>query len=603
MTQLLRTADETAKFLVHDDSEVRDWALDSLESSFPDQAPGYLVEALGKLPTDQISQALRIIGKYGDPTVHGPPLREYLQGMVDEPEWAYVAAALADMGDAQAAPLVLQQQEQRTVPYNTTEMIFLQSALASFDTEETLAELRQMTVNMLEGGRYIPICLREYLKKAPVQELPGIVNMYLQSHAEAESIWDQDPLAGAADVARPAEDMLDSVETGDIDGVVDIAGIWFGNPLEFPDRAIEQLRARMTPPFRKLPNACLQALEELLDHRGDTPDAWEEAWRQGERTRGYRWRVLFARIVFKAMAECQFLTDPQACAALAMLFQLFRDGDDERRLAEAENREEELITILCEDRDQVLPEIVDAVAPIAEKYLPQLISALHPTTIHWGNDRILDVVEKVARHRPATVLPFVPDIIAMLNEESGDMTLEKATAVLRTIGPPVIPMVADALPQADSSGEIYLTGVLGDIPVQESAQSIMDHYDDPGRAEEWAYSALYSLADPESIPYLVSAFTHNTVMDACEALYVTCIVNGEENPYRELCEKRIADQQERLEALRETWTRPDPQPVDFGPLPAGGSHSTNSQKKKKKKKKKKMAQKSRKKNRRKKKKK
>lgn len=556
---------------------------------------------LGNLADDVQRSALRLIWENGTPKKHGAQLREYLDEVADTPRWVHVAHTLAEMGDRDAIPIIMRHASSRTIPYSTPEMIKWVRVLTKFATPELLAKAKEIIISMLEGGQYISNCVADYLQKANRRDLEDVLALWFESDAIPQGWSDASPLAEAVGLRQPANDLFDPVYDGDIEMILYTAEMWFGKPITLPGDAEAGLADCVTGSFSKLPAFCWKTLEALVRKRGDDPDAWRTAWDHGRQPKGYRWRVLYAMTLFRALEKADTIDYTDAAAALAVLFQLVRDGDDERRVAEAENREDELVAILLEDRYYVLPGIVDEVAAFGEKYLPQFIDILGPEKVHWGLGRSLEVLVKLGRRNRAVVLPATQRLIETINDQATDYVLEKVSSVLQSIGLPAVPMIAEALPLADFTEEIFLSGVLSDIPCEETARILMDNAEPAAYAEDWSLSALHDIAAPSTVPYLIDAFSLTRSPEACEALYVTCEVNGIDNPYQDECEKIIAASENRMRSLHEQ---------ELAGFSTSGAEKLASRQaagegknKAKKKKKKKMAKKSRKKNRRKKKKK
>lgn len=545
MPQRLWTPANLKTFLKHEDFYVRKWAQERFIQLYPEQAATPLMDMLDEKDSLTVSQALKTIGKYGELDEHGTPLRERLKQQTHPQTWTDIAKALALLGDYEALPLILQGMDSDSILDSPFCIITLCETLALFDTPETIARLGHHFTELMHESNFITSCASLYLKKAPYDELTKAVRQCLLSKSEPAFIHYGNPLAAATDIMIPVEQILNPLESEDFEEPLYTGFYWFTNTSPLSQETESHIKKHLRPPYRGLASLCLEMVNDTIKNRGDDLQFWVNQWRAGERPSGYRWRVVYGQIVLQEMAQLEQLNDKQAATALGILFQLLCDSDDQRRIDESTDRQQELVSILLEDRYQILPNIADEVAAFAEQYLPQLLNSLYVDEENWGRNRALQVLQKLAKRNKAMAFPAIPAVIStMLDKDyEGDM-LDHASDVLRTIGSPAIPKIAEALPEANSTAEIYLAGTLGDIPYKESARVIMDFADDPTLADEWFLNALYGLASPESIPYLVQAFSFSDIIDTCKALYVTCKVNNLENPRREECEQMLNDYEE-----------------------------------------------------------
>lgn len=119
---------------------------------------------------------------------------------------------------------------------------------------------------------------------------------------------------------------------------------------------------------------------------------------------------------------------------MALLCQLSIDRDDQARLDAAEDKIETLLTILTEDREHLLPGIIERVADLGREIVPQLVARFDPHSPGWGMIRIAEAIEHLAYRHPGSCDAAISALIEALNDQQGDYLHEACAGALEAIG-------------------------------------------------------------------------------------------------------------------------------------------------------------------------
>jgi hypothetical protein len=236
----------------------------------------------------------------------------------------------------------------------------------------------------------------------------------------------------------------------------------------------------------------------------------------------------------------------ESALGLGLLAQLNVESDDQASLETAADKTEALLAILTQLREHVLPDVVEQVTALGPGIVPRLIGLLNPEDFSWAAVRIARVIERMARLYPGSCDAAVPELIACIHEEQGDYMMEAASAALEAIGPAAVELINEHLRQTrDMSREIYLTGVLGEIPVESATRVLLDKIKAGKPVEETELSALASIGSASAIEPLYRMWKPGDHLLA-EYLLVLCELNGVQKPELTEWRRLVQAQDERL---------------------------------------------------------
>ncbi len=239
---------------------------------------------------------------------------------------------------------------------------------------------------------------------------------------------------------------------------------------------------------------------------------------------------------------------------MALLAQLSIDQDDEARLERAFDREAMLLTILAENREHVLPDIVERVVALGPSTVPRLIELLPELEDSWGQIRIAQVIGRLARLWPGSCDVAIPVLIDVLDDDQGDFILEAVTEALEAIGPAALEPLAVAMRADDLSRQIYSTGALGEIPADRAAEAILEWIAQRGYAEEGELSALKDIGSPLAIAPLIAMYSGAPQDNAlADALLVLCEINQVDHPLLPEWRRRTDKMWNLLDISQDTW--------------------------------------------------
>ncbi|MBM3190990.1 MAG: hypothetical protein FJZ90_20010 [Chloroflexi bacterium] len=414
--------------------------------------------------------------------------------------------------------------------------------LGGEEARETLWELLRQPDIDTHSARMLVEAL---LKVAQPLDVEHLMQRYQALERGANCRGDLTSLASAIGAARLTDEIASQMDEGLAVGL-EVATDWLGRE---PELAPEVVRTLLTARDRD----ALLVLETLRDEaarlmqsRGDDVDGWRAAWEDGQRVVGYRREAVVVRLFLNGLAAWPGFTAEARAAesafALALVCRLSVDRDDEGRLAASDDPDATALEILAEEREEVLPGIVERVVDIGPAVVPQLEALIDPSRFTWGLLRILQVIRCLAYRHPGSCDGLVPAIIELMRDEMGDYVLEDAMYALQAIGAGAVPVLAEHLADEEEARPIYLTGALEEIPTEGAAQAILQHYslDD---MDEMQTGALAAIGSPSAIEPLSQIWEPGDRLVA-ENLFVLCELNGVERP--ELPEwRRLALAQEK----------------------------------------------------------
>ena len=126
----------------------------------------------------------------------------------------------------------------------------------------------------------------------------------------------------------------------------------------------------------------LREARDIVAQRGDDVDGWIEAWDPNAPPAGYRRRTPLTILILSAFAAhpSPYLEQrvQESSLGVALLCQLSLDRNDQARLDAAKDQTETLLNILMDDRDNLLPDIIEKVVELGPEVVAQLIGGLEP---------------------------------------------------------------------------------------------------------------------------------------------------------------------------------------------------------------------------------
>jgi hypothetical protein len=337
---------------------------------------------------------------------------------------------------------------------------------------------------------------------------------------------------------------------------------WLGRGLPVSPDAYVRVRLAFAKPRINMFTLLLGEAWRLLHKRGDDVAAWRAAWEAGEELVGYRLQVVYTLALLEAFAAERPVSGEQrqaeAAMGLALLAQLGVGRDDQRRLETTPDELIMLLAILTENRENILPSIVDRLVDMGPAVLPGLVPLLSPTQYGWGATRALKMVTRLARRHPGSCDVLIPFLIEMIFEGQGDFACEDAAEALAVIGPPAVAQIAQHLDDGDSTRQIYLAGALSEIPTDASAQVLLEYVpvdEEPDEMETVNLADTGSRIALEPLYRLAQRYPDNPVLAG--SLLVLCALHDVDKPELSQWRELVIANDERMEAL---LARTDRQP-------------------------------------------
>jgi hypothetical protein len=280
----------------------------------------------------------------------------------------------------------------------------------------------------------------------------------------------------------------------------------------------------------------LREARDIVAQRGDDIDGWIEAWEAGDRPTGYRWRTSLTMLILSTFAAhpSPYLEQrvQESSQGIALLCQLSLDRNDQARLDASKDQTETLLNILMDDRDNLLPDIIERVVELGPEVAPPLIERYDPEDYGWGPIRIAQAIAALARRYPGSCDAAVPVLVETIDDKQGDFILEAVCEALESIGAPAAPAMIERMRDDDTCRQIYLTYSLGQIPTASAAQAILDWIEDGQPIEEMHITTLRNIGSPLAIEPLADLWESGHPLDTllAKALLVLCELNDVQRP-------------------------------------------------------------------------
>jgi hypothetical protein len=603
MEPLLWTFEDIKRFANHPDAPLRLWVVERLIKHFPDRAGEVLVTILDDPGNFIAGRALDFLAETGETEKYGPILLEHLQ-RAEGDHLGRLAWTLARLGYRPALPVILPlaQQVERKAGLIKSPFTYLVEALGEFGGPEVRQTLWALLEQESPSGSTVTTLMGALLQAAQPEDIPRLIQHY-RTLPRSDRLW-QSPLLAFADSvgASPlVEEMASEIDAG-LWAMLEIAAWWLNAPLSLSGACLDDLEDAFDHLYTDVPEILLPEAQRLFAERGDDIAGWQAAWESGERPSGYRRRALYTWLIFQALAEQPMATltprHQESVMGLGLLAQLSVESDDQARLEAATDKTETLLAILAEPREHVLPDIIERVVALGPEVAPRLIDLLDPEDFGWGTIRMALAIGRMARAYLGSCDAAVPKLIDLIHNEQGDYLNEAASEALEAIGPAAVELINSHLRRTrDMSRQIYLTGVLGEIPVESAAQFILTKLKAGKPIEEQEVNVLSDIGSASAIEPLYQLWEPGDRYLAGHLL-ILCELNGVQKPELPEWRRLMMAEEERtaklmagdFDLLEEPEDQPEPQfPLlrtwqleQEAPQATSGRKKTTGKKKKKK---------------------
>jgi hypothetical protein len=549
--QLLWTFDDVVKFIDHSDLPVRRWALERLTKQFPTQAGGPMVTLLDDVNAHIALTASDFLSKTGDRETYGPLLLDRLRRSRGD-RFGYLSEALAHLGHREALPLIMGRVERARrdkEAVDANEFLRIVNALGVFGGDKARQTLWKIFDSFSSRDRlWAGALIEALLNAAQPEDVNRVVQIYRSWPAGDQSDRCLDAFASAVGAGRLAQEARYAAING-FDAMLERVEWWLGSEPVLSEECEKGLISAFENEHKDAFRVVLREARHIVEQRGDDLDRWLEAWEAGDCPVGYRRRTSLTMLILSAFAARPNSHLEQrvreSSLGFALLCQLSLDCNDQARMDGSEDQASTLLDILTENRDNLLPGIIERVAALGPEVVPRLIEQFDPQDFGWGPIRIARAIEQLARRYPGSCDATAPVLIEAIHDDQGDFLLEAISDALEAIGPPAVPPMIEKLRDEDSSCRIFLTYSLGQIPTESAAQAILDWIADGLPVEEMHVTSLNDIGSPLAIEPLADLWESGHDLDRilAEALLVICELNDVQRP--ELSEwRRIVEAEE-----------------------------------------------------------
>jgi hypothetical protein len=548
MEQLLWSFEDIKRFASHPDAPLRLWAMDRLIKLFPDEAGNVLVTMLDDKGRFIAGKALDFLAETGEPEKYGPILLEHLQRAEGE-HFGRLAMTLARLGYRPALPLILAYTNEDDRQISFGEYLSITFALGRFGGNEVRRTLWTLLEQAGSSTDMVKPLLEALLQAAQPEDIPRLVRHYRSLPFDDSWHSPISAFAGSVEATRLVEELGYGLKHG-LEAMLERAEWWIGVPLSLSEICRDDLEEAFENNYLDVASILLREARRLVEERGDDLAGWQAAWAAGERPAGYRQRALYTLLILEGLAE-QSPPDlaqlqRESVLGLGLLAQLSVESDDQARLDTAADQTEVLLDILAQPREHVLPNLIDRVVALGPAIVPRLIDLLAPEDFGWAAVRIAHTIERMARWYPGSCDAAVLKLIAGIHEEQGDYMKEAASAALEAIGPAAVELINKHLRHTrDISRKIYLTGVLGEIPIESATHVLLGEIKAGKPVEEMELGALADIGSASAIEPLYRMWKPGDHLLA-EYLLILCELNGVEKPELPEWRRLIQAQDERL---------------------------------------------------------
>jgi hypothetical protein len=556
MEQLLWTFEDVVHFVDHPDRPLRRWALERLTKRFPKQAGDALLVMVDD-PDGYISlMATHFLAETGDREKYGPVLLERLKEANGD-RFGYLAQALARLDQREALPLILDLlglAGRGMEILDANEFLYLVSALGTFGGEQVRQVLWEFLDSFPRDRVFADVVMKAVLDAAQPEDIARLVQLYRSWPSGPYSSRELTVFASAVGAERLAQEMGYAAGDG-LEKTLERAEWWLRRQPELSELCKRDLIGAFGHEHRGVFDVLLREARRMIEQRGDDLTGWSMAWRAGDRAMGYRREALFVPLILEAFARQPNPHREQrmkeSALGLALLCQLSVNGDDQGRLEAAEDRAGALLAILSENRQHVLPGIVNQAADLGPEMVSWLMAAIEPNDFHWGMIRVIETIELLARRHPGSCDVAIPLLIETINDQQGDYVLEACSRALEAIGPAAVESIVEHLRDDGIARQIYLTGALGEIPTEDAAQGILAWLEEGEPLDEMHVVALAGIGSPSAIEPLCRLWKLERGQERLLAEYLLVLseLNGVVKP--ELSDwRRIVEAEEtRLERI------------------------------------------------------
>lgn len=531
--EFLWTFEDVVRFVDHPDRPLRRWALERLTKRFPRQAGDALLVMVDD-PDGYISlMATQFLAETGDRGKYGSVLLERLRE-ASGARFGYLAQALANLEQREALPLILERVRSAgrdTEPLDANEFLYLVGALGTFGGEQARRLLWEILDGFPRDRIFVDAVMKAVLDAGQPEDVPHMVKLYRSWPPGSYSSRELTVFASAVGAERLAQEMGYAVGDG-LEKTLERAEWWLTRQPELSEPCKRDLFRAFGHEHHGVFDVLLREAQYMIEERDDDVAEWSRAWQAGERPVGYHREALFVPLILEA-----FATQPshhqeqrmrESALGLALLCQLSVNQDDQGRLEAAEDRAGALLTILFENRQHVLPGIVKQAADLGPDIVSRLMAGIEPDGFDWGMLRAIETLELMARRHPGSCDVAIPRLIETINDQQGDYILEACSRTLEAIGPAAVEPIVEHLRDDDIARQIYLTGMLGEIPTEGAAQGILAWLEDGEPLDEMHVVALASIGSPSAIEPLYRLWKSGRGDERllAEYLLILCELNG-----------------------------------------------------------------------------
>jgi HEAT repeat protein len=538
-------------FIDHPDLPVRRWALERLTKRFPAQAGEPMVALLDDANEYIALTASEFLSKTGDRETCGPLLLDRLR-RARGARFGYLSEALAHLDHREALPLILGRVERARrdkEALDANEFLRIVNALGVFGGDKARQTLWKILDSLPSDSRsWAGALIEALLNAAQPEDVNRVAQVYRSWPAGDQNDRCLSAFASAVGAGRLAQEARYAAKDG-FDAMLERVEWWLGSEPALSEECEKGLLRAFENEHKDTFRVLLREARRIVKQRGDDVDGWLEAWEAGDCPVGYRRRTSFTMLILRAFAARpnSYLEQRvrESSLGFALLCQLSLDCNDQARMDASEDQAGTLLDILTENRENLLPDIIERVAALGPEVAPRLIERFDPKDFGWGPIRIARAIEQLARRYPGSCDAAAPVLVEAIHDDQGDFLLEAISDALEAIGPPAVQPIVEKLRDDDISRRIFLTYSLGQIPTESAARAILDWIADGLPVEEMHVTSLNDIGSPLAIEPLADLWESGHYLDRilAEALLVICELNGVQRP--ELPEwRRIVEAEE-----------------------------------------------------------
>jgi len=521
MSERAWSVEDYLGFLRHDDAAVRLWAAERLRAQHPDVAPEALAGCLDDSDRGLVLLSARTLVDAADPRFAATTLERFerAEGLLA----GLLASALGAMGVSEAAPAMVARLGRPAIAAESLKGIC--EGLGALGIGSALRAALERGGRNPDGTGLLAAGLLEGGGPDDARWLAARMWSEFSPEQRASSAALIAERFGVGDLVH---ELRWALQTG-LPEATAVAEAWIGGQVPLEEGRLHG----MVPAWWDGASAWMSTVtyeaRALAKGAGVAPEGprWSEGWS------GRAWRAL---TLLDALAEAAPEEAPEESLtdlSLALLCAVAVGADDDAALAADDDAAPgaAAMALLASPRRAVGQGVMPAVTARGPEALPELVTTLEDEASYWGGVRAARAIAVVARAHPGSCDEAVPALFDAIRRDGVDSLAEAAMWALVAIGAPALSPIRESL-LSGTDGEQGMIEALGEIPIADSAQILLDYTAAVGFMDEMVVAALRDTGSAAAVGPIAEMWSPGEV-ELAETLLLLTALNHIEHPDRD----------------------------------------------------------------------